>query len=284
MTVQERNFTLYQDAYQYLKDHSKGLTNNILEKYLECHKLESLDEVFAIAVGFVNDWYCVKRNIILYDKNNINIIKDLLHQCNLQYCIHTYTNNAEKFYNDLLKNLKLKNAGDTFTQKVIKIYVNVICSMSAFLSQFPDVQAMYNYFEKFKKSFEKIELIYEIQNASKQKRYRQENCNNEGWGFHLTANWLKDIGMQDYCKPDTHVKKFVIGSKLTNSTSNEAVFCAMINMAEDAKQNDSSANAFKADRLIWLIGSGDFYNHHGIVKYSGSMDDFLKQEQVKGVI
>lgn len=275
------NLMIYKDAYQYLLDHTDDLTPDKLDTYLECSRLEHINDAFSSVVNFAVDWYKPKRNRLLYGDHNLEIIRDTLNNADLEFTFNKFANNPERLYDILFNSLVLPQKEDRFTKKVLKIYVNVICSMSKYLSQFNDIKTMYDYFDKYQTYSEKIKLVNEIRVSSKQLNYKHDDCNNEGWGFALASNWLKDIGMQDYCKPDTHVKAFSIQLKLTESETQENVFKSFVAMADSAKTLDASVNAFKADRLAYLIGSGDFFKHNGIVKYHGSMPDFTKQELQK---
>lgn len=277
MYNEERNLIIYNEAYKYLIDHADGLTSDILDTYLVSSKLDSLDQVFSVAVNFVVDWYKPKRKRLLYDDHNLSIIREILHEADLQYVCDTYSNAPSKLYDVMIERLVFNSTEDAFTQKVVKIYVNVVCGMAKYLSQFKDIKSMYDYFEQYQICKEKIMLLREIMAASKQLCYKHENCNNEGWGFALASNWLKDIGMHDYCKPDVHVKAFSKELKVSESKSDEAVFKAFVAMADSAKRLDPTVNAFKADRLAYLIGSGDFFNHYGIISYHGSTSDFAKE-------
>ena len=55
-------------------------------------------------------------------------------------------------------------------------------------------------------------------------------------------------------------------------------------MIEQVKQTDPKASAFTSDRLVYLIGSGDFYGS-GVV-YSGCMEDFVEKARgdIEGII
>ena len=128
--------------------------------------------------------------------------------------------------------------------------------------------------DSFDTTDKRISLVHEIQRATRSTGYARE-----GWGFRLAANWLKDIGLHDFCKPDTHVAKFVKALGLTNHKTDEAVFRAFVDMIEQVKQTDPKASAFTADRLVYLIGSGDFYASN--VWYRGSMEDFIAKVKIE---
>ena len=278
----EKTFKMiYDDSYQYLLDNTENLTPAMLDEYLICTPKNTMDEVFSLVVNYAVDWYKPKRNRLLYDDSNLEKIRDTLHNANLLFTYTNYVNNPDLLYDHLIRALIFPSRDDLFTKKVLKIYVNVICSMAKYLSEFDDVKEMYDHFDEYQTYAEKIKLVKEIMAASKMLNYKLADYNNEGWGFALASNWLKDIGMQDYCKPDTHVTAFSTQLQLTHSKTAESVFKAIVTMADSAKKIDSTINAFKVDRLAYLIGSGDFFKHYGMVKYHGSMSDFIKHELLK---
>lgn len=275
MNSQKRNQMIYTDAFNYIKENSIGLTDEILEEYLRCERLTTMDEVFKIVVRYVYDWYKPKRMVIEYDSENMSVIEDLLHNYDYNYFLESYSKNPNKLYEDLIRGLTFKDPKSSFTDKVIKIYVNVLCSMAVYLSKFKDTQDMYLYFDKFKTPDQKYTLVTEIQKESHSSKFHDE-----AWGAKLAENWIKDIGMQDYCKTDTHVTKFILGLKLTDKKTDKESFKTFIQVAEDAKLLYASANAFKLDRIVFIMGSKCYYNHPNI-KFTGSLDDFIEKELEK---
>lgn len=268
MYTKEQLHELYVYMFQYLFENSDGLTPEVLDLYLECPRMDSLDRVFSLVVRFIPDWYKPKRNVFLYDANYATLISETLHSNSLNYFRDTYSDHPDKLYNELITGISFKSPDSGFTQKVVKTYVSILCGMSEYLSRFSSAEDMYAYFDTFDTADKKILLIHEIQKASHGSGYSRE-----GWGFKLAANWLKDIGMQDYCKPDTHVTHFVKGLGLTARKTDNAVFRAFVDMIEQVKQTDPTATAFIADRLVYLIGSGDFYNSR--ITYSGCIEDYV---------
>lgn len=126
----------YDDAYQYLLNNTDGLTREMLNAYLVCNRQTSLNGVFWIAVNYVQDMYAVRRNVLLYGEKNFSEIKKLLQQGDLQYFLQNYSEQPDKLFQELHKKLEFKNANSSHTVQTIKIYVNVLCSMAEYLSQF----------------------------------------------------------------------------------------------------------------------------------------------------
>ena len=264
----EQLHKLYDYMFQYLYENSKNLTPQILEGYLECPHLSSLAAVFSVAVRFIPDWYKPKRNVFFFDKYYDTVISEMLHGSSLNYFRAAYAECPDLMYNEMKERIHFKSPDADFTKNAVKTYIGVLCGMSEFLSRFADAAELYKYLDSFDTTDKRISLVHEIQRATRSTGYARE-----GWGFRLAANWLKDIGLQDFCKPDTHVAKFVKALGLTNHKTDEAVFRAFVDMIEQVKQTDPKASAFTADRLVYLIGSGDFYASN--VWYRGSMEDFI---------
>ena len=285
MEICERNACIIRDAYQYLLEKCEGLTAHSLDKYLECPKKDSLNDVFFTVVCFYNDWYRPKKKRLMYDTENGAKISEILRNGNFEYMLDTYTDEPQKLYDDLMNNLNFGAVKeDNYTQRCVKIYVNIICGMSKYLSDFSTPESLYGYFNEARTPREKVKLVHEIVSASKQVHYKYKDRSNrereEGWGFALASNWIKDIGTESFCKPDVHVKRFMRELKFTKSSSEEPVFRDFLQMAVEAHSFDPFVTAFKADRLAYLIGSGDFYDpeDYGKVKYSGSTADFAAGE------
>jgi len=261
---------LYVYMFQYIYENSGGLKPEVLDTYLECPRMDTLDSVFSSVVRFICDWYKPKRNVFIYDADYDTAISEMLHNNSLQYFRDTYADNPDKLYNELITGISFKSPDADFTKKAVRTYVGVLCGMSDYLSRFGSADELYAYLDSYDTTDKKISLVHEVQNASHCSGY-----SGEGWGFRLAANWLKDIGMQDYCKPDTHVTRFVKDLGLTDRKTDKAVFCAFVDMIEQVKQTDPTATAFIADRLVYLIGSGDFYSSS--ISYKGNMDDFINK-------
>lgn len=257
MTAKEKNCFIYKNAIDYLWEHSQGLTQEILDSYLDDNRKATMNEVFEVAVYSFRDWnpQFGKSGITEHEEE----IKSLFEDFDLQY----FNQNIRTLPDDELDTLFKKAFGGS-NNAYKKVKENVCCT-AAFLSEFKNVTEMYAYFDSFDstKKEERDKLIQIIANKVK------------WWGTALVPNWLKDIGMSNYSKPDDHVK-FII-SKLGLSSDNEYdVIEAVFNMAEDYKSVDTQASAFKLDRILWLIGSGNFYNHKGIVSFNGNRSEFVE--------
>ena len=79
----------------------------------------------------------------------------------------------------------------------------------------------------------------------------------DGFGFALACDFLKELGFRTFAKPDVHVKAIVKGLGLSSENANDyAVFKAVVRIAANCGQTP-----YNVDKLLWLVGSGLFYDH-----------------------
>ena len=85
-----------------------------------------------------------------------------------------------------------------------------------------------------------------------------------GIGFALACDLLKELGYEDYPKPDVHLMDVFSELNLCRKTQ-IYTYEAIVKMAEVCKEelNDSSITPYKVDKIFWLICSGRFYLEKG---------------------
>lgn len=274
MDLKEKNNVIYQFAGEYLCKHAHGLTENILAEYFYNPRKEGLDEAFGVVISSAVDWHKPKARNIDYGNKKRNFdIEKVVGNHSISYVVETFKNDPNSLYSVFKESLTGLDYNKQFTADVWLSYSNCICGMAKYLNKFQNTEEMYRYFDTFKSPQEKIKLIEEISCQSHIIKTKF------GWGFALSSNWLKDIGMLDYCKPDIQVTNCLNSLGLCSKT-NKVVFKTLVAIAEDAKESDKTATAFKLDRILWLIGSGEFYNHPEI-KWDGSMNEFVSELKSK---
>jgi hypothetical protein len=82
-----------------------------------------------------------------------------------------------------------------------------------------------------------------------------------GLGFALTCDWLKECGCTWLAKPDVHINGVVKYLKADEKLKDEDVLKLMFSWAETVKLSgeDKDATAYKIDKIIWLLCTGEFY-------------------------
>lgn len=86
-----------------------------------------------------------------------------------------------------------------------------------------------------------------------------------GFGLALTCDWLKECGCTWLVKPDIHiieVYKHLINSG-NDKIKNEELIIDMFDYSILIQHEvDKSMTAYKLDKMIWLICTGDFYQYN----------------------
>ena len=83
-----------------------------------------------------------------------------------------------------------------------------------------------------------------------------------GLGFALTCDWLKECGCTWLTKPDVHiieVYKHLVGLDSDSKVSNIDIIKDFFDYSQLIKSIDTTMTAYKLDKMIWLICTGNFY-------------------------
>lgn len=82
-----------------------------------------------------------------------------------------------------------------------------------------------------------------------------------GLGLPLTCDWLKECGCTCLAKPDAHINGVVKHLYANEKLKDEDVLKLMFSWAETVNSSgeDIGATAYKIDKIIWLLCTGEFY-------------------------
>ncbi|MCI1268597.1 MAG: hypothetical protein LKG21_01675 [Ruminococcus sp.] len=237
---------LYEESLAYIFNHTQSLTQEILDKhYLTPYRIKSLDETFKIAVESIVDAYGGYKNSIDYENELKNpLIKTVMCDYHLSEFIKQYNMDDAKLYKDFLDAGLFKESEARHSRW--KQFSQSNCQMASFIGNneaFSTIEEMFDYFEKFSSVEQRIILGKQIESRIPM------------WGFAMACNWLKDIGVRNFCKPDRHLRIILSGINNTDLSPDETFRKA------DLIANTENVNIFKLDRILYLIGSGDFYSH-----------------------
>lgn len=251
---------LYNFSVDYLKEHAKGLTDSVLDDYFKVYKASSLDEAFERGVVSVNDnnKRTMANPIAYFRPERKSAIDKVLCDFRLESFLEKYENDVDKLFDDLCSQC-VPDSEQSRKGAWYKFAENII-TLTEYLSRFRDIDELYKMFEKADSAEEKTELVNTI---SAKVKY---------WGFTMTSNWIKDMGIMGFCKPDRHVCAIINGIYQTGKNEKD-VFVKVIEVAEQC-----NVSSFELDRLLFLIGSGDFYGkgHENIKRsYKGNEQEFI---------
>jgi hypothetical protein len=122
-------------------------------------------------------------------------------------------------------------------------FCGTVTSGAAFLTQFPDAQAFYEWVKPFDRDEGgRVEIANRIA--------RQV----DGVGFALACDFLREVGFTNFSKPDVHIKEIFSQLGLSQSRDDIEVFRAVGRVARNV-----GVTPYEVDQLFWLVGSGDLY-------------------------
>ena len=152
------------------------------------------------------------------------------------------------------------------------VFSKSIISIADFLSKFDKINQFNEFVDSFDKDdYTRIELALLLDKEI------------FGYGFALACDFLKENYSPRYAKPDTHI----------NRLFNDADIAKELSLSINCKKNKEKTRVdidtfraiveysesidrlpYEADKLFWLIGSGNFYLVN--IKIKTSMGDFIE--------
>lgn len=231
MDIHEKNRVIFQAAKQYLEQNANPLK---YQHYLIKPQIHSLKEAFETAVRSVRD-ITVIGGVIHYD-DNYTIIKECLFDFDHKRVLAEYGNGKDDRCNTLYNRFfeKIHPQGE----KTWKLFSRNICGVAEYLSQFDSIDEMFSILNKPQNADERIQLARSI-----------ESRNITLWKYKMVCNWLKDIGVYGFTKPDS-VLSYIFSKLNLAEDEEESIFKAVNLMADD-----NNLSVFFVDMVFWLIGN-----------------------------
>lgn len=87
-------------------------------------------------------------------------------------------------------------------------------------------------------------------------------------GFELTCDFLKELGFEQYGKPDVHIRNIFFNLGLTNKIKDDKQAFKKIQeiaRAVSCENSHKDITAYYVDKVFWLLASGKFYKHQVIL-------------------
>jgi len=229
---------LYKAAYDFMKNEIGQETLEDKLNHYRQYKAETMQDVFWHLVYSLTNKVGMRATIGDIDNLNAHLFCFDPHQTRAHY---------QDDWETLFKNVKNDytppgpmNINNKSSYWVL--FCKGILSGAAFLSEFESINA----FDEFVNSF----TLNDISTAALPILIEQEVY---GMGFPLACDFLKEIGYNNYAKPDTHTITILFETGAAKSRDIYEVFKTMVRMARVNKESPAVI-----DYLLWLIGSGKY--------------------------
>ena len=233
-----RDFLLHSGA-------DKGVTPELLEKYLHLSRprpdtLAGLYERMLESAQSGN----MKAGVIGGSIGGVGNLGLVLCDFDPARVLEKYASGWEEILDDVVRELKPRGSVSRTSRSIWPGYCRSALSAAGFLSRFSSAEEFYgwvDFFDEDERARPALPLLL-----------AQEI---EGVGFALACDFLKEVGYENFSKPDVHVKEIFSAIGLSPlGTSDYEVFRAVARVARNA-----GVTPYNVDKLFWLIGSGYFY-------------------------
>lgn len=239
--VAERDKKAYKLALQFLVNTSEKITPEIIELHVsesEFNRPNGLSTIFRRLIDSARNAQ-MKRNVI----GNLDDLQEALCDYDPFKVLQRYHGNSGELLAYIVDKTKAKDRIRLTSRSIWPQYCGSIISAASFLINFSDARE----FHKFVSFFHQNDMAIPALPMLISKEVH-------GFGFALACDFLKEIGYQNYAKPDVHLKRILSSLNLCDSNDDYSVFKAVIRIAKNVDDTP-----YAVDKIFWLIGSGYFY-------------------------
>ncbi len=235
---------------------------SVLEKYLKPGvKPESLNRLYMRFLESAKNRNMMTKviNSVIGDIENLD---EILENFNPQKITKKYPSvlDWKLISNKIIEKRKPKKKPRTTNRSLWPQFCKSIISSARFLSRFQDQNEFYAWLSPFDtdditRASVAMLLSYEI----------------DGFGFPLACDFLKEIGYENFGKPDVYLIRFFDELKLCESKRDYDVFKAVLRLSKNVCKKP-----YEVDKIFWLIGSGYFYLETPELRLGQQDKEFIK--------
>lgn len=236
---------------------NQPVTEEMLQKYYYTKPAETLPDVY-FQLLFSAQNASMKPGVIGGSiDNGIKGLAPILCDFDPKSVLEKYGENSLQVFEDIKNTLNPR--GKVSSNGLWFKYCETIISGAKFLSRFNSMEDFDKWIDWFSTD-QRARLALPLLLKEEIK----------GFGFALSCDFLKEIGRLEYGKPDTWLRKIFVSLNLCPvKVTDFELLKAIIRVADN-----SNVTPYKADKVFWLIGSGDFYLD--TKKSTPQADDFIE--------
>lgn len=251
-------------ARDYLLSFSaEGVTPEVLSRYLEPGdrlRVDSVERVYYQLLWSSQNAQMRTAVVTGSMEGGMDALSPVLFGFNPGAVVEHYGDNWNAVLDDIVANVGPRGEMRRTPRSIWPQFCRSIVSGARFLTQFQDADAFYAWADQFDaESRTRPDLPVVIS--------RQVS----GVGFALACDFVKELGYSNFGKPDVHIKMILRGLGLIADKANDyEAFKTLTLFAESA-----GLSPYHVDKLMWLVGSGNFYLNREIGSVPTKRDEFV---------
>lgn len=228
------------------KDGEKVITNEMLQTYFHPVRPRTVQGIYQHLLESAQNAN-MKAGVIGGSIDGIQNLRKVLLGFDPKKVVGKYRNAPKLILDEIKRTLKPDSKINSKPSGLWWKYCWTILDGAKFMIQFKDAKDFYRW----------VGIFYNDDRARpalplllKEQIY--------GYGFALACDFLKELGYVKFAKPDTHLREIFTKLDLcTKKASDFDLLEAIIRVAVNC-----NVTPYHADKVFWLIGSGNFYNHN----------------------
>lgn len=244
----------YDFAYNFLLEEAAKkdprITKEVVDKYLTVpepkNNVKNLNDIFYKVLFHAQNAQG-KPNIIGGAIGGVDNLGKVLFDFDATKVLNKYDGKETSLLQDIQEEFNLQNINTEFEGRRAGTwpkYCRTIIDAAKFVKQFKDKDCFFKFVNSY---YEDDNKMAELPLVLSDKIY--------GLGFALSCDFLKELGFVNYGKPDVHLKEILAAYNYVSAkASDKDVLRKMIKITKNAE-----ISCYKFDKVLWLIGSGFFY-------------------------
>ena len=219
----------------------KEITPEILDKqlhYTQYKKPRNMKDIYHRLVDSSRNRNMMPK-VIESAIGKIDNLEPILEEFDPNKVFEKYGLDWEPLFNDVQQNI----CGREIEGKLFPQFCKSILSGAKFLIQFESVDDFYNFID-----------FFDSDDRARPTLPMMIDKEITGFGFTLACDFLKEIGYENFAKPDVHLKQIFSALSLSETDDEYDVFKAIVRVADNVGEKP-----YLVDKMFWLVGSGRFY-------------------------
>lgn len=239
----------YELAKGYLSSlNISGVTQELIEKYMNPLSLnpkpKSKEDLYRRMLISAQNAH-MKTGVIGNAIGGVDKLGAVLYDFNPKDVLKNYGDDWEAVLDRILEELQPHGQVHKTPRSIWPNYCRTILSAVEFIEQFDSADDFFGWVDLYDRD--------ERARASLPLFMDQEI---DGFGFALSCDFLKEIGYVNFPKPDIHLRDIFTAIELFDGGGDYHLFKSIIRVARHA-----GVTPYNADKVFWLIGSGNFYRN-----------------------
>jgi len=225
---------------------AKPVTNEMLQAYFHPIRPNTVAGIYRHLLESAQNAN-MKAGVIGQSIDGLPNLALVLCEFDPKEVVKKYGNSREQVFEDIKRILKPRGTVNSGPSGLWPKYCRTILDGARFMTQFVSAEDFYTW----------VSIFYDDDRTRPAlPLLLKEEIS--GFGLALACDFLKELGYVKFAKPDVHLRKIFTELELCrDGASDYELLRAIVRVADNC-----GITPYHADKVFWLIGSGNLYYHN----------------------